>query len=407
MRTEIHPRFANQPSLDRAEAIVRSCVHCGFCTAVCPTYQLLGDEADSPRGRIVLINDLLETGRVTEVHETHLDRCLTCRSCETHCPSGVAYTDLLDIAKGLMLEQPARSKTATLGRDVLLRLLKWQPLMRFGFWLLRRLPTVVRRRFNLPVIMTSARGSGKVGTLAIEREVILLGGCIQSAATPEVNEAAAALLEVAGIGVNSIKREACCGALAYHLGRHDEGRADMRRLIRQIEQVGDTRQPIVSTASGCGISLKSLPKHFEADDPDFTRATAIAARVVDVSELLIGENIAVAPSRVAFHRPCTLKHGQGLGDELAAWLTQCGLTLIPLVNPPGCCGSAGTYSLLQSEMANSLRERMMTSLTEHAPDVIVTANIGCQLHLSSGTEIPVMHWLELVWQQYQLGLSRG
>jgi len=398
MKTQIHPKFDSKPGVDRADAILRSCVHCGFCTSGCPTYQLLGDENDSPRGRIYLINDLLETGEIKSAHITHLDRCLTCRNCETNCPSGVAYTDLLDIAKGLIETESARPVWARIGRQMLQRTLKWRVVMTAGFALLKVVPLRLVHRLALPRIVKSFRPI-KEKKAQGSAQVILLGGCVQKAATPQVNRAAEALLAAAGIKVTHIKREACCGALSYHLGQHSSGRSDMRKLMTQIEQSAPHDTPIVSTASGCGVTLKSLAKHFAENDPDRKRALCLAERVVDISEVLTTTTLKVAPLRIALHRPCTLSHGQGLGEDLAQWLQAIGLTIVDLGIHPACCGSAGTYSVLQPEMANQLKSVMLSALTAGNPAVIVTANIGCQLHLSSGSDVPVRHWLEVVWQQ--------
>ena len=404
MKTSLHPRFENLPEAARAETILRSCVHCGFCTSGCPTYQLLGDENDSPRGRIALIKEMFEVGEVKEAHSTHLDRCLTCRSCETHCPSGVAYTELLDIAKGIMADTQARSLRSRLSRGVLRRILSAQGLLKTGFkalrtlrslkWLIRWLPVGIPR---IPKIKQAIHK-----TEAFCQTVVILEGCVQQAATPSVNEALRALLASQAVATISIQGEACCGALNYHLGEHDQGRQDMRRLLHQVRDQVPEGALIVSTASGCGVTLKDYAKFFNLSDPDYALAIEISGRVIDVVEILQRYTWNVEPRRIAVHTPCTLSHGQGLGEAVKQLLLGAGFELT--VGAPAslaCCGSAGTYSVLQPALSKQLRDQMVAGLERDAPEVIVTANVGCHLHLAAGSSIPVMHWVELLCQQSQ------
>jgi glycolate oxidase iron-sulfur subunit len=404
MKTSLHSRFEHSPEAARAETILRSCVHCGFCTSGCPTYQLLGDENDSPRGRIALIKEMFEVGEVKEAHSTHLDRCLTCRSCETNCPSGVAYSELLDIAKGFMADTEARSLRSRLSRGLLRQILSAQGLLKTGFTMLRILGPLKWLIGWLPVGIPRApkikQASHK--TEVATQTVVILEGCVQRAATPSVNEALRALLASQAVATLSIEGEACCGALNYHLGEHDQGRQDMRRLLYQIRDQAPQDASIISTASGCGVTVKDYAKFFDPRDPDYALAIEISDRVIDAVEILQRYSWNVEPLRIAVHTPCTLSHGQGLGEAARQLLLGAGFELT--VGAPAslaCCGSAGTYSVLQPALSKQLRDQMVAGLERDEPEVIVTANVGCHLHLAAGSSIPVMHWVELLCQQWQ------
>lgn len=406
MKTNLDPNFLAPADLARADTILRSCVHCGFCTDGCPTYQLLGDENDSPRGRIYLIKDMFETGQVNAAQVTHLDRCLSCRNCETNCPSGVAYTDLLDIARGAIEQQQTRRVTSRVGRWLLRRGLGLPRLLAAAFSLARQMgrwPGLAKR---LPVRLFPKRSSRSVViTQPTPQQVLLLAGCVQQAATPNVNLAVEQLLAVSGVEVVRVAKESCCGALNYHLGDHAAGLADMRRLLHTLAAAGSSDAPIVSSASGCGVTLKDYPSHFPVGDPDHELAHRIAARIVDVVELFDDHTIKAAPMRVAVHTPCTLSSGQQLVTNVADVLTRAGIDVVALGPHLACCGSAGTYSVLQPKLARALQAKMVTALTTHSPEVIVTANIGCQMHLGAGTDVPVLHWAELLWQQHEALLA--
>ncbi|MGB1189480.1 MAG: glycolate oxidase subunit GlcF [Pseudomonadales bacterium] len=405
MKTTLHPRFRNSSEAARAETIMRSCVHCGFCTSGCPTYQLLGDENDSPRGRIALIKEMFEVGEVNEAHSTHLDRCLTCRSCETHCPSGVAYTELLDIAKGFMTESRARSLRSRLWRGLVRRILSAQDLLTMGFTALRALKPLRWLTgllpFGIPLAPEIKPGADELTEPSTT--VVVLEGCVQQAATPSVNEALRTLLLSQGVAALSIQGEACCGALNYHLGEHDQGRQDMRRLLHQIRDQVPGDALVVSSASGCGVTVKDYAKYFSRSDPDYGLAIEISRRAIDAVELLRRYTWKVKPLRIAIHNPCTLTHGQGLDGAVGELLSGAGFELT--IGAPAtlaCCGSAGTYSVLQPTLSKQLRDKMLSGLQRDTPDVIVTANIGCHLHLAAGSSIPVMHWIEILCHQWQL-----
>ncbi|MFU8814697.1 MAG: glycolate oxidase subunit GlcF [Pseudomonadales bacterium] len=387
----------------RADAILRSCVHCGFCNATCPTYQLLGDELDGPRGRIYLIKEMLETEQADEVTRLHLDRCLTCRSCETTCPSGVRYGELLEIGRQyLEAELPRRGIDRWLRRWLLAVVPRPE---RFGGWV--RLGRAVRwllpRRLarQLPPAPQSDGDRGAAQSQPQLRErVLLLQGCVQRTATPGVNARLMQLLSDRGIDVVSVPGETCCGSLALHLGAAEQARATMAANVDALAPLLAGVTAVISTASGCGVTVKDYVRLL-ADDPERREAAGrVAGQTLDVAEYLHrldtkwrGDG---SLRRVAWHPPCTLQHGQQLTGLVEALLRRAGYELVPVRDAHLCCGSAGTYSLLQPELSGRLREAKLTALDAHRPDVIATANVGCQLHLASDDGTPVVHWLELL-----------
>jgi len=391
MRTEINPLLQNRTLVQEADSILRKCVHCGFCTATCPTYQLTGDELDGPRGRIYLIKNMLEDNAITAGCALHLDRCLTCRSCETTCPSGVEYGRLLDIARGLRLEVSAppywRRLLSAMIRLVIPRPRLLRPLLRLGRLFRPILPSFIR--MHVPPAMPVAH---KVDT-GVKGRVLLLGGCIQSAATPNVVASLQAVLKKQGVQAESLS-EGCCGALDYHLGAHDAGRRRMMQVVDQLHPRLAEVDAIVSSATGCGVTVKEYPEILK-DDPVYAdRARAVADKVVDAVELLEQYSLPSITGRVAVHTPCSMQHGMKLVGRIEALLSNAGVTILPHKDGHLCCGSAGTYSILEPEISRQLRARKIDALTEAQPEVILTANIGCQLHLGEGSETPVMHWLE-------------
>ena len=395
MQTNLHPDIIATDVGKEADRILRACVHCGFCTATCPTYQVLGDELDGPRGRIYLIKEMLESGEADPSIRPHLDRCLTCRACETACPSGVEYGALIDIGRGFLQERvdaPRRRRWLTMAlRTVVPRPRLFGLLLAVGQRVRRVLPNSIRahvppRQRLLPVTPVKSDSA--------TRRVLVLDGCVQRAATPNVNRALENLLAMHDIEVVRAAGEGCCGALDYHLGEHEPGRARMRALIDQLLPHLDDVDAIVSTASGCGVTIKEYPAALRHDAEYLPRAERLAAACVDASELLAPLTFAAAPLRVACHTPCTLQHGQRLpGYERI--LRDAGLTIVAVDEPHLCCGSAGTYSILEPALSTTLRDRKRKALGLEGPDVIVTANVGCQVHLD-GADIPVVHWLELL-----------
>jgi glycolate oxidase iron-sulfur subunit len=396
MQTNIHPDLINLPVIREADSILRKCVHCGFCTATCPTYQLTGDELDGPRGRIYLIKNLLEDNQIGQSSLAHLDRCLTCRACETTCPSGVEYGRLLDIGREFattLRPWPYR---------LLSRLLRWfipkrwlfKPLLRIGQLCRPVLPRVLRRHVPIFTPVRHAQPSVKGA------KVLLLSGCVQSAATPNVVAAMAKILADQGME-SEVINEGCCGALDYHLSAHEAARSRMKKVIDLLTTKLDGVEAIVSSATGCGVTIKEYPEILKFDPDYAARAQLVANKVMDPVEYFSnrpmhpGEN----PRRyhkVAIHTPCSMQHGMGLVGEIEKQMSAAGFSIVEHKEGHLCCGSAGTYSILQSDLSGQLRDRKLKALCRNQPDVIVTANVGCQLHLGEGSNIPVMHWLELI-----------
>ena len=391
MQTNLLPRFHNQPKGREAEAILRACVHCGFCTATCPTYLDLRDERDGPRGRIYLIKQLLEGGEGGEATRRHLDRCLTCRSCETTCPSGVRYGRLADIAREVMEDEHPRPLPGRLIR----RTLRWILAGR------RRvaLAVAVGRLFGK---VPAARKASPWPKTRHPRVMLALAGCVQSAATPATNASAARVLDRLGITLAVAPQAGCCGAVAHHLGATHESLAMARTNIDAwwpAIQLG--AEAILPTASGCATMLREYGELL-AEDPDYAeRARRVAALVRDPSEVLLAEDLSglglkAGTGGVAVHVPCSQTHGLKLPDSVETVLRRLGFTVTPSRDKHLCCGSAGTYSLLEPEMAGRLRQRKLEALTAAKPETIVTANVGCQMHLGQGASVPVLHWIELL-----------
>jgi glycolate oxidase iron-sulfur subunit len=400
MKTSIAPAYADLPKVAEADAILRSCVHCGFCTATCPTYLELRDERDSPRGRIYLIKQLLEGGDVSERTRTHLDRCLTCRACETTCPSGVAYGRLIDIARGLMEVDMPRPALPRVQRWLLRKVLPRPRL----FGLLLALGRKAR-----PLVPASLRAKippqqPPLAWPIVEpaRRMLVLDGCAQKAATPNTNIAAARVLSRLGISLVVAPKAGCCGAVSTHLGAPGDGSKQMRRNIDAWwPYIEAGVEAIVVAASGCGVMIKEYG-HLLQDDPAYAdKARRVSELTADLSEILLREDLApLKPKprsdRIAVHVPCTLQHGMGLPDSVETIFAKAGFNLATTSERHICCGSAGTYSILQPELSQCLLARKLQHLEGDAPDVIVTANIGCQLHLQTGTKTPVRHWIELL-----------
>ncbi len=416
MQTQLAPEFAGTPAGEAAEAILRKCVHCGFCTATCPTYQLRGDELDGPRGRIYLIKQMLESGEASRSTQEHLDRCLTCRNCETTCPSGVQYGQLVEIGRRLVDERVPRPAGQRLARWALREGLTSPvfPLaLKAGQALRPLLPQALQAK--LPPAPTSHPTGHPAGALPgwpqrqHARKVLLLAGCVQPALLPNINLATARVLDAAGIQTLVHEKAGCCGALRSHLSDEAGGQADARRNIDawwpQVQS--GAVEAIVMNASACGLAVKEYG-HALAHDPAYAdKAQRIAALARDVSELLpdvlpalktqLRPAQADEPLKLAFHPPCTLQHGQRLRGGVEAHLAELGFEVhVARKESHLCCGSAGTYSLLQPELSQALRERKLRNLAELAPQAIVSANVGCIQHLQSGTLVPVRHWVEVL-----------
>ena len=406
MQTNLSPEFKNSAEGREAEAILRKCVHCGFCTATCPTYQLLGDELDGPRGRIYLIKQVLEGEVPTRKTQLHLDRCLTCRNCETTCPSGVQYGHLIDIGRKLVDERVERP----LGERAVRWALKeglpsplFAPAMAVGQAVRGLLPASLKNK------VPAKQSTGVMPTRSHARKVLMLEGCVQPAMSPNINSATARVLDAAGIQVVVAKKAGCCGAVKFHLNDHDGGKAEMRRNIDAwwpYVASGDGLagvEAIVMNASGCGSMVKDYG-HVLRDDAQYAaKAERISALTRDLSELLpdlveaLRGKVSAKSSQIAFHPPCTLQHGQQLRGGVEQHLGALGFNVkTASCEAHLCCGSAGTYSVLQPKIAYELRDRKLGNLSEMNPEVIVSANIGCITHLQSGTTTPVRHWVEVL-----------
>jgi len=410
MQTNLADFIRDTPHGREADAILRKCVHCGFCTATCPTYQLLGDELDGPRGRIYLIKQALEGEPVSERTRLHLDRCLTCRSCESTCPSGVQYGRLVDIGRAVVEARAPRRPLERATRAALAFALPRTSLFGAALWLgqLARplLPAALKSK-----VPPRAAAAGAWPAPRHARRMLVLAGCVQPVLAPSVNAAAARVLDRVGVSLQQARGAGCCGAVRFHLNDQAGGRDDMRALIDAwwpaVER-GEV-EAIVMTASGCGSTVREYA-HFLAEDPAYRdKAARIAAMTRDLSEVVaaeaeaLGERLgdAMPRGRVAFQSPCSLQHGQQIRGVVEALLSRAGYELTPVAEPHLCCGSAGTYSILQPDLSLELRARKLAALQAGVPARIATANVGCLAHLQAGTETPVRHWIELIDEALQ------
>jgi glycolate oxidase iron-sulfur subunit len=408
MQTHLAPEFQGTADGLAAEAILRKCVHCGFCTATCPTYQLLGDELDGPRGRIYLIKQVLEGQTPTRKTQQHLDRCLTCRNCESTCPSGVDYGHLVDIGRKLVDERVARPAAEKALRWALKEGLPsplFAPAMKLGQAVRGLLPAKLKNK------VPAAQDAGVWPTRTHARKVLMLAGCVQPAMQPNINSATARVLDAAGIEVVLAAKAGCCGAVKFHLNDHDGAKAEMRRNIDAwwpLMQDGTGVEALVMNASGCGVMVKDYG-HALRDDPKYAaKAQRVSELTRDLSELLpelvplllpaLRNRLQSAPAQqITFHPPCTLQHGQQLRGGVEKHLGDLGFKInVASCEAHLCCGSAGTYSVLQPELSYALRDRKLGNLAQMQPDTIVSANIGCITHLQSGTATPVRHWVEVL-----------
>jgi glycolate oxidase iron-sulfur subunit len=402
MQTNLADFIKDTPEGEEADSILRKCVHCGFCTATCPTYQLLGDELDGPRGRIYLIKQVLEGKEATAKTQMHLDRCLTCRNCETTCPSGVKYGRLVDIGRKLVEAQVPRPLSERVTRNALKQALPRQwlfsPAMKAGQLARPLLPKVLKNK------VPARQSAGVWPTRQHARKMLLLDGCVQPAMAPNINAATARVFDAVGVQLIVAAKAGCCGAIRYHLNDHDAGLDDMRRNIDAWwPHVQAGAEAIVMTASGCGVMVKEYG-HLLRDDPAYAaKAEQISALTKDLSEILpdfesdLQAKLAgKVGKRVAYHPPCTLQHGQQIRGKVERLLSAIGVNVKLCEDSHLCCGSAGTYSVLQPELAYQLRDNKIAKLQATDPQMIVSANIGCLTHLQSGTDTPVRHWIELV-----------
>ena len=404
MHTRLSDQARQLPRAEEAESILRACVHCGFCNATCPTYQLTGNELDGPRGRIYLMKNMLEGGEPGPGMQQHLDACLSCRNCETTCPSGVNYHALLDIARPEMEKQVPRTAYQRLLRFGLRQLMPrprlFAVLLRLGRWLRPLTPAMLRK--NIPAQVEPA---GQRPTARHARHMVMLEGCVQPALSPNTNAATARVLDRLGIRLVTRSEVGCCGAVDYHLDAQHRGLQRARRNIDAwCAALDDGAEAILITASGCGSFIKEYG-HLLRDDPLYAaKAQRVSEHCRDLAEILAAENLdALAIDRkaagsLAFHCPCTLQHGQQLAGVAEGVLKRLGFDLTAVPDSHLCCGSAGTYSITQPAMARQLRDNKLDALESGGAPRIATANIGCQMHLNSAGRTPVSHWIELVDQ---------
>ncbi len=399
MQTKLADFIANTADGREAEDILRKCVHCGFCTATCPTYQLLGDELDGPRGRIYLIKQLLEGHSVSKKTQTHLDRCLTCRACESTCPSGVRYARLLDIGRSIVERKVQRNVGEQIIRTLLRFFLPYprrlRPIIKIAQMIRPVLPASIKRkipRVNSVRNWPSPRHS---------RTMLALNACVQSVTSPHIDATAASILDCVGISLLKVSGGGCCGALSHHLTVRDEAREFVRRNIDAWwPHIENGAEAIVMTASGCGLMVKEYGELMQDDTEYAEKAATISSMTRDIAEVLVAEDLTAFVSNktvdIAFHSPCTLQHGLQVVGPVESILQRLGYNLCLVPNSHLCCGSAGIYSILQRKISSALLNNKVIALESESPDVIATANIGCLLHLQSAATRPVKHWLELL-----------
>jgi len=403
MQTALADFIKDTPQGKEADSILRSCVHCGFCTATCPTYQLLGDELDGPRGRIYQIKQVLEGALATSQVMTHLDRCLTCRSCETTCPSGVEYGRLLDIGREIVEKTVKRPWWQRFQRQLLVEVLphpnRLRPLLKLAQIPAFFLPKKISDK--IPVVVKAVPWENK----SQSRKMLLLDACVQSVSAPGINESLAKIFQVLGIQAISADEAGCCGALPMHLSKLEKAKQMAKNNIDAWwPEIEAGVEAIVISASGCGVHIKEYDHLLMDDELYASKAKQISKLCKDPVEILSSEDMKQfsikdrTQKKISFHAPCTLQHGLKLPGKVESILTLLGYQLTTVKNTHLCCGSAGTYSVFQPEISNQLRDNKVEELIREEPEIIATANIGCLMHLQLGTKTQVMHWLNLVSQ---------
>ena len=397
MQTKIEQNFLQSEKGQLADKILRNCVHCGFCMATCPTYQILGDELDGPRGRIYQIKEMLEGSPVTKDTLLHLDRCLTCHACETTCPSGVEYGHLLEIGRSEVEKRVQRSLAQRMLRKSLLFILpfsnRFNTLLKSGQLFRPILPTVLKKQIPEKV---------KLATLSLKthkRKMLILDGCVQPSLSPEINHATRQVLNA--LDIELISFSGCCGAINQHLSDEEKALTTIKNNIDLlISEFDNGIEGIVMTASGCGAMFKDYPHLLRNDESYKAKAELVANKTFDLTEVVNAEELKtklnISQTNIAVHTPCTLQHAQKLPANIENIFLTCGYQLKPINDKHLCCGSAGTYSITQPKLSAQLREQRLTGLMVNQPDLIVTANIGCLHHLNAGSSVPVRHWIEVI-----------
>ncbi len=409
MQTNLAPQYIGTPEGEQAEAILRKCVHCGFCTATCPTYQLLGDELDGPRGRIYLMKQVFEGATPTRATQQHLDRCLTCRNCESTCPSGVQYGHLVDVGRKVVDAQVQRPMGERIMRWALKEGLPsplFAPAMKLGQAVRGILPAKLKAK--VPAPQTAERNGVVWPTQTHARKVLMLAGCVQPAMLPNINTATARVLNAAGIQTIVAPKAGCCGAVKFHLNDQDGSLVQIRANIDAwwpfVEQGVEA---IVMNASGCGVMVKDYGHVLQHDAEYAAKAKRISALTQDLSELLpalvpvlkpkLKASVLASAGMQAYHPPCTLQHGQQLKGGVEKHMADLGFAIQVARNESHlCCGSAGTYSVLNPEISTTLRDRKLGQLDALQPKAILIANVACITHLQSDTYVPVKHWVEVL-----------
>jgi glycolate oxidase iron-sulfur subunit len=402
MKTSLSPHYQLAEWHNEVNNILRACVHCGFCTAVCPTYQLLGNELDSPRGRIYLLHSFLQGNPASRETQHHLDLCLTCRSCETACPSGVRYGQLADIGRNLLeqsITRPWQERWKRWGlRQILPYPKRFNVLFKLGTWVRPLLPETLQD--EIPIIPELVEYQPKIH----QRKMLVLSGCVQPTLAPQTNIDTAKVLDSLGISLLSLENTGCCGAVDHHLGQHQAGVAKIKKLIDAWWTVitEENIEAIVMTASGCGSFAKEYGELLHHDPEYAEKAQTISTLTKDLTEVLAQEDLSKFSCsgnqlhRIAVHQPCTLQHGQKLTGLLEKLLIQLNFTVLPVTDGHLCCGSAGTYSILNKLISQQLLRNKLENLQAPQPELIVTANIGCQIHLQTQAQVPVKHWISLL-----------
>ncbi len=410
MQTKLIEVYQQSPLGEEAEAILRSCVHCGFCNATCPTYQELGNELDGPRGRIYLIKQLLEGADVGEATQKHLDRCLSCRACETTCPSGVKYHRLLDIGRHLLQDSPSQGKARSPLNSLIRSSYAWilgQPrLFAWSLALGRRMRPLLPSRLGNKIPPLSDQFSGlSIPQGDSSRNILSVAGCVQDALAPDINRATQYVFARFGFRVHETAASECCGAMNFHLGQEAQARKQIEKNIHHWWALHEKHQfdGIMVNASGCGLFVKEYPELLQDDPALLAKAHSLQSLVKDPVELLESEDWSRfdwcdqgSAQAIAFHPPCTLQHGQKLNGRVENLLTRLGVKLVDFSDKHLCCGSAGTYSLLQPALSNQLKQNKWAHIDDAGAQRVLTANVGCQSHLATGSDLPVQHWLEFV-----------
>jgi glycolate oxidase iron-sulfur subunit len=382
MHTELINTNVSESTRDKAGQIIESCVHCGFCLATCPTYQILGDELDSPRGRIYLIKSALEQNDFSVKSLSHMDRCLTCRSCETTCPSGVEYGQLLEIGRDIM--ESKRGKLQALYRYIVRKALLTPVLFKpVGYFF---------RHSNIKSKLVKPEKTSST--------VLLIGGCVQPTLAPNINHSIKNIVSKLNVKVIETSQNQCCGALDQHLAASDDALKKVKRNIDNwIQQLDSGVETIISSASGCGIMIKDYPNLFQDSEPYYEKALIVSSKTKDIAEFLAEKDLSalnLSETNVTYHEPCTMQHGQKLSGLVESILSEFGYIKKPVKDAHICCGSAGAYSIFETKISNQLRSNKIENLSASKPKMIVTSNIGCLMHLQKGSSIPVKHWVELL-----------